>query len=92
MVGVYRLIMKAGSDNYRDSSILGIIERLQKHDVKIVIYEPGLDNDIFPDLETQEDLKLFKCQADVIIANRITEDLYDVRSKTFSRDLFQVDL
>lgn len=92
VVGVYRLIMKAGSDNFRDSAILGIIERLQQHDVKMVIYEPGLDNEIFPDLEIQKDLKLFKCQVDVIIANRMTEDLYDVRSKTFSRDLFQVDV
>jgi UDPglucose 6-dehydrogenase len=77
-VGIHRLVMKAGSDNFRASSVLGIIERLEQAGVGIVVYEPALTLDVFNGLPVIADLARFKAAADVIVANRLSEDLEDV--------------
>lgn len=87
-VGIYRLIMKEGSDNYRFSAVLGIIERLKSQDLNIIIYEPKLNLSEFLDLKVIKDIAEFKLRSDVIIANRMNDSLEDVKSKCFSRDLF----
>lgn len=87
-VGVYRLTMKINSDNCRQSSVLGVLERLKKQGVEIVVYEPRMPQKAIPDFHKIEDLKEFKESCDVIIANRYNEDLSDVMDKIYTRDLF----
>lgn len=91
VVGIYRLTMKAGSDNYRTSSVQGVMKRLKAKGVDIVIYEPTYQEKDFFKSPVTHDLTAFKEQADVIVANRMTDDLKDVASKVFTRDLFGVD-
>ena len=90
-VGVYRLTMKSGSDNFRQSSIQGVIERLRGKGVTVVIYEPTLQYATFEDMPVISDLGNFKRQADVIIANRQSDELSDMANKLYSRDLFARD-
>ena len=90
-VGIYLLSMKKGSDNFRESSIQGIMKRLKAKGIKIIIYEPMLKKDKFYNSKIINDLKKFKKESDLIIANRVTEDLFDVEKKIFSRDLFGVN-
>ena len=90
-VGVYRLVMKAGSDNYRQSSVQGIMKRVKAKGIKVVVYEPVLDAPDFFGSEVIHDLNAFKDQCDVIIANRMTDDIRDVAEKVFTRDLFGED-
>ena len=88
VVGVYRLTMKSGSDNFRSSAIQGVIERLKNNGVNIIVYEPTIASNTFLGLEVVHDLKLFKEISDVIIANRMEETLEDVKDKIYTRDIF----
>jgi UDPglucose 6-dehydrogenase len=90
IVGVYRLVMKAGSDNFRDSSMLGIISLLKDHGIKIIIYEPGLVGNEFLDFKTEQDFNIFVDSCDLIISNRMTHDLDGVKDKVYTRDLFGI--
>ena len=88
-VGVYRLTMKTGSDNYRNSSILEIIEALNENKIPTLIYEPLIKENLFMNNHVIKDINQFKKQSDLIVANRIHEDLNDVYAKVFTRDLYK---
>tara|TARA_A100000164_G_scaffold353847_1_gene360876 strand:+ start:76 stop:1248 length:1173 start_codon:yes stop_codon:yes gene_type:complete len=88
-VGVYRLIMKEGSDNFRESAVLDIIEKLKIKNIKIYIYEPFIDKDFFDDIEVISDIKNFIHKSDLIIANRLSSELKSAENKVYTRDIYR---
>ena len=90
-VGIYRLVMKAGSDNWRASSVQGVMKRLKAKGVKVIVYEPAMDGEHYFHSPLVKDLSAFKAQAEIIVANRYTLELVDVKEKVYSRDLFGID-
>jgi UDPglucose 6-dehydrogenase len=91
VVGIYRLTMKTDSDNFRESAVQGIMKRINAKGVPIIIYEPALKEEMFYNAKIVKDLESFKEQADIIIANRLNQDLETVRDKVYTRDLYQND-
>jgi UDPglucose 6-dehydrogenase len=91
VVGIYRLVMKQGSDNFRSSAIQGIMKRIKAKGIRVVIYEPVLDVDEFYHSKVIKNLNYFKQISDLVVANRLTDDIQDIKDKVYTRDIFGKD-
>lgn len=91
IVGIYRLVMKSGSDNFRSSAIQGIMKRIKAKGIEVVIYEPVLEEDEFFHSRVIKDLDEFKKVSDVVVANRLSDDIEDIKEKVYTRDIFNSD-
>ena len=91
IVGIYRLVMKEGSDNFRESSIQDVIKLITSKGIKVIIFEPLVGDDSFGDLEVVNDFEKFSMQSEIILANRVNNELNSVSDKVFTRDIFNLD-
>jgi len=91
VVGVYRLVMKADSDNFRSSSIQGVMKRIKAKGIKVVVFEPNYLDDNFFNSDVISDINEFKKIADVVVANRLTDEIMDIKDKVYTRDIFNAD-
>ena len=89
IVGVYRLTMKSGSDNFRASAIQSVMKKLKEKNIDVQIYEPTLEDDVFEEYNVEHNLDTFKNTSDIIIANRFDDELENVKQKVYTRDLFR---